>query len=58
MGFTWEADPQLYYRRARLLAHALGPVSLWQQRLAAALGRQHVAEAEITREKTEVLEFS
>jgi acyl-CoA dehydrogenase len=58
MGFTWEADPQLYYRRARLLSHALGPVSAWQRRLAGALGRQHHAGSEVACQKLEVLEFS
>jgi alkylation response protein AidB-like acyl-CoA dehydrogenase len=47
MGFTWEADPHLYYRRARLLSHTLGPVSAWQRRLAAALGREHSAGGKV-----------
>ena len=37
MGFTWEADCHLHYRRARLLAQALGPIAAWQDRLVAAL---------------------
>ena len=58
MGFTWEADPQLYYRRARLLAHALGPVSAWQRRLAAALGRENSAGSGIACQDMEMLAFS
>lgn len=37
MGFTWESDCQLYYRRAKLLAVNLGSRALWQDRLLAAL---------------------
>lgn len=33
MGFTWEADCHLYYRRAALLALALGSPSHWSDRL-------------------------
>ncbi len=33
MGFTWEFDCHLYYRRSNLLALALGPLSAWEDRL-------------------------
>jgi len=33
MGFTWEFDCHLHYRRANLLALALGPLSQWEDRL-------------------------
>jgi alkylation response protein AidB-like acyl-CoA dehydrogenase len=33
MGFTWEFDCHLYYRRAKLLALALGSTRVWKDRL-------------------------
>ena len=33
MGFTWELDCHLYYRRAHLLALSLGSLTQWQDRL-------------------------
>ena len=33
MGFTWEFDCHLYYRRAHLLALTLGGLTHWQDRL-------------------------
>lgn len=42
IGFTWENDCHLYYRRARLLALELGNRSRWSDRLVAAL-RQRAA---------------
>jgi alkylation response protein AidB-like acyl-CoA dehydrogenase len=33
IGYTWEADAHFHYRRARLLALNLGPVSTWCERL-------------------------
>jgi len=33
MGYTWEFDCHLYYRRAKLLALALGSTRLWKERL-------------------------
>ena len=33
MGFTWEFDCHLHYRRSNLLALALGPLSEWEDRL-------------------------
>jgi alkylation response protein AidB-like acyl-CoA dehydrogenase len=40
MGFTWEFDCHLYYRRAKLLALALGGEPEWQDRLIDRLRRQ------------------
>ncbi|MES2258460.1 MAG: acyl-CoA dehydrogenase family protein [Pseudomonadota bacterium] len=37
IGFTWESDCQLFYRRARLLAAALGGRAVWSTRLARAM---------------------
>jgi acyl-CoA dehydrogenase len=42
IGFTWQADPQFHYRRARLLAHTLGAPSVWKERLVSALERRNV----------------
>ena len=33
IGFTWEADCQFYYRRAALLALALGGPMAWKDKL-------------------------
>jgi len=33
MGFTWEFDCHLYYRRSNLLALAIGPLSWWEEQL-------------------------
>jgi acyl-CoA dehydrogenase len=33
MGFTWEFDCHLHYRRANALALALGSLSTWEDRL-------------------------
>ena len=43
IGFTWAADPQFHYRRARLLAHALGAPAQWKERLVTALERRNIA---------------
>ena len=43
MGFTWEFDCHLYYRRARQLALALGSQRRWKDRLIAALQRRNAA---------------
>ncbi|WP_198351074.1 acyl-CoA dehydrogenase family protein [Flavisphingomonas formosensis] len=43
IGFTWEADCHLHYRRSRVLAQILEPVETWHRRLAAALDREGVA---------------
>jgi alkylation response protein AidB-like acyl-CoA dehydrogenase len=41
IGFTWEHDVHLYWRRATSLAASMGPVTRWSRRLGA-LGRTHV----------------
>lgn len=33
MGFTWETDCHLFYRRAKWLGHALGTTRVWKDRL-------------------------
>lgn len=33
MGFTWDMDCHLFYRRAKLLSSAIGSSSYWQERL-------------------------
>lgn len=40
IGFTWESDTQLFYRRARLMATQLGGRAFWARRLKAALLRE------------------
>jgi alkylation response protein AidB-like acyl-CoA dehydrogenase len=37
MGFTWEYDCHLYYRRSNYLTLVLGGVSVWEDKLVAAL---------------------
>ena len=39
MGFTWEFDCHLYYRRAKLLALQLGSARSWKHKLIARLGK-------------------
>lgn len=43
IGFTWAANPQLHYRRARLLSHTLGGPSHWKNRLVAELEKKNAA---------------
>jgi acyl-CoA dehydrogenase len=43
IGFTWEADCQIHYRRSRLWAHALGVTAEWQERLITAVDKQKIA---------------
>jgi acyl-CoA dehydrogenase len=38
MGFTWEFDCHLYYRRSNAVALQLGPLSAWEELL---IGRMH-----------------
>ncbi len=45
IGFTWEDDCHLYYRRARTLALGLGNRERWAQRLVAALSAREAAGA-------------
>ena len=40
MGFTWEFDCHLYYRRSNALAVMLGGPSFWEDRLVAAISTQ------------------
>lgn len=43
MGFTWEFDCHLYYRRARQLGLALGSLRRWKDRLIGELDRRNAA---------------
>jgi alkylation response protein AidB-like acyl-CoA dehydrogenase len=43
IGFTWEHDCHLHYRRANLLAVALGPPRYWENRLIEAMLRRNAA---------------
>ena len=43
VGFTWEFDCHLYYKRSRELALSLGPQRLWKDRLVSALERANAA---------------
>ena len=43
MGFTWEVDCHLFYRRAKLLAVQAGAPKLWKEKLVAALEQKNAA---------------
>ena len=43
VGFTWESDCQLYYRRAKLLSLALGGERRWKDRLVSQLEARNIA---------------
>ncbi|HEX7926034.1 MAG TPA: acyl-CoA dehydrogenase, partial [bacterium] len=43
MGFTWEADCHIYYRRANLLALTLGGLSQWEAALIERMRQQPAA---------------
>jgi hypothetical protein len=43
MGFTWEYDCHLYYRRAKLLSQVLGGERRWKDRLIGQLEMRNVA---------------
>lgn len=43
MGFTWEHDAHLFYRRARWLGAILGSTPVWREKLIARLEAQHQA---------------
>ena len=43
MGFTWELDCHLYYRRAKLLNLALGGERRWKHKLVSRLENRNVA---------------
>jgi acyl-CoA dehydrogenase len=44
MGYTWDGDAHLYYRRAKLLGVALGSGREWKRRLAGELQKSNAAE--------------
>jgi len=43
MGFTWELDCHLYYRRSKVLSLALGASRVWKDRLVNHLEKKNVA---------------
>ena len=43
IGFTWEADPHLHYRRARHLGLVLGSAKAWKHKLTDRLEAQRAA---------------
>lgn len=43
MGFTWEVDAHLYYRRAKLLAVQAGAPKVWKEKLIRALETKNAA---------------
>ncbi len=43
IGFTWEADPQLYYRRSRQLSLVAGAPATWRERLVTQLEQRNAA---------------
>ncbi|MEH3035363.1 MAG: acyl-CoA/acyl-ACP dehydrogenase [Sphingomonas adhaesiva] len=43
IGFTWEADPQLHYRRSRQLSLVAGAPSTWRERLVTQLEQRNAA---------------
>ena len=47
MGYTWELDCHLYYRRAQLLSMTLGPRAYWSEQLASRLLAKSDAEQEV-----------
>ena len=43
MGFTWEVDCHLFYRRAKLLAVQAGSPKVWKEKLVRALEQKNAA---------------
>lgn len=43
MGFTWEVDAHLYYRRAKALGLVVGAPARWKERLVSQLERRNAA---------------
>jgi len=43
MGFTWEFDCHLYYRRSNLLALTLGSLTMWENRLIDEMRKRNTA---------------
>ncbi|WP_432470230.1 acyl-CoA dehydrogenase family protein [Amphritea sp. HPY] len=48
MGYTWELDCHLFYRRTRQLALILGPEQQWSERIASELEQKFLSEEETT----------
>ncbi|NKC12078.1 MAG: acyl-CoA dehydrogenase [Gammaproteobacteria bacterium] len=46
MGFTWELDCHLYYRRAKSLGLALGSARVWKDRLVGRIEARNAPQAE------------
>ena len=46
MGFSWQSDCHLYYRRAKLLNLALGGERLWKDKLIHRIGRHRASDGE------------
>jgi alkylation response protein AidB-like acyl-CoA dehydrogenase len=45
IGFTWESDCHLFYRRSKLLALNLGSERTWKDKLVGALEQERSAAA-------------
>lgn len=43
IGYTWEANTQFHYRRAKLLALTVGSIAQWKEKLAARLEARNAA---------------
>jgi alkylation response protein AidB-like acyl-CoA dehydrogenase len=43
MGFTWDVDCHLYYRRAKLLAVQAGSPAVWKEKLVSRLEKRNAA---------------
>ncbi len=43
IGFTWEADPHLFFKRSKMLALQLRGIGTWRERVMAELDRKAVA---------------
>ena len=43
MGFTWELDCHLYFRRSRQLALVCGAPRVWKERLISHIERRNAA---------------
>ena len=43
MGFTWDVDCHLFYRRAQQLGLVAGGAKAWKERLVSQLERRNVA---------------
>ncbi len=46
VGFTWEFDPHLYFRRAQTLSQRMGTVEQWREAVAVRLLDQPEPQAE------------